>query len=55
LEDALPKIACKKQGIGPPAAQGGKKPDMSDADVLRLVHHRKIEDRILVLRDRSCQ
>jgi len=37
LEDALSEVTSEKESVGPPAPQGGKKPDMSDADVLRLV------------------
>jgi hypothetical protein len=55
LEDALPEVIGEKESVWPTCPQSGKEPDMSDADVLRLVHDREVEDHILVLGDRGCQ
>ena len=41
-----------KKGVASTSAQGGKEPDMGDADILRLIHHREVEDHLLGLRDR---
>src|SRR5207245_11535691 len=42
LEDALAKITGEEQGVRPTSAKRSKKPQLSDADVLRLVHYRGI-------------
>ena len=55
LEDALPEIAGEKERVGATSPQGGKEPDMGDADILRLVHDREIEDGLLGFRYRGGQ
>ena len=55
LEDALAEVAGEKESVGSTAAQGGEEPEMGDADVLRLVHDREVEDHLLALRDRGRQ
>ena len=44
LEDALAEVAGKEQRIGTAAAQRGQEPQVGDADILRLVHDREVED-----------
>ena len=55
LEDALPEVAGEKESVWPTCPQGGKEPDMGDADILRFVHDREVKDCVLALRDRGCQ
>ena len=43
LEDALAEVAGEEERVGAASAQGGKEPQVGDADVLRLVHDRKVE------------
>src|SRR4029077_10546991 len=45
LEDALAEIPGEKQSVRPIAAKRSEKPQLSDADVLRLVHNRGIVGR----------
>jgi hypothetical protein len=54
LEDALPEVAREEEGVGTTSTQCGKE-QMGDADVLRLVDDREVEDDILALRDRNGQ
>ena len=49
LEDALAQVAREKEGIGATSAQGGKEPEMGDANVLRLVDDREVEKHVLAL------
>ena len=55
LKNSLPKVAGEKEGIWLTTPQGCKKPEMGNADVLRLVYNYKIEYSRLVLRDHGCQ
>src|SRR4051794_27305269 len=47
LEDALAKVASKKQSIGPTSTEGSQEPQVGDSDVLCLVHDREVEQRRL--------
>src|SRR5262249_17755972 len=51
LEDALAEIASEEQGIRSQIFESGEKPNMSDTNILCLVHHREIEDHLLGFRD----
>jgi len=55
LEDALPQVTGEKESVWPTCPQGGKEPDMSNADVLRLVHDRVVKNHVLALGDRGRQ
>ena len=50
-----PRSPAKNERVGPASAQGGKEPEVGDADILRLVHDREVEHHVLALRDRRCQ
>ncbi len=43
LEDSLAQVAGKEKAVRPVAAERGQKPQLSNADVLGLVHHHVIE------------
>ena len=43
LEDPLSEIPGKEQLVRPPSAEGREKPQLRDADVLRLVDHAEVE------------
>jgi hypothetical protein len=47
LENALTKITGEKKSVRSARPQGSKEPDMSDANILRLVHHGKVEHDLL--------
>ena len=46
LEDPLAEVAREEERVGPIAPEGGQKPRVGHADVLRLVHHREMERRV---------
>ena len=50
-----PRSPAKKSALGRPPPKRGEEAKMGDADVLRLVHDREVERRLLALRDRGRQ
>jgi hypothetical protein len=50
LEDPLAQIAGEKKAVRPARPERGEKPQLGDADVLRLVHNGKVERRMVTLR-----
>jgi hypothetical protein len=51
LEYALAEIASEEQGIRSLISESRKELNMGDANILRLVHHAKIERYLFGLRD----
>jgi hypothetical protein len=47
LKDSLPEIAGEEEGVRPMRAKRREESQMGDADVLRLIHYRKVEGRCL--------
>ena len=48
-ENSLPQVAHEEEAVGPPTAQRRKKTKLGDANVLRFIHNREVERRIVAV------